>query len=58
MAKKNADLIGQTAETLLTKINGLVAEYDDAGSIKTLAEAFAIVAEHDQPQKSGSAYVM
>lgn len=57
MAKRNADLIGETAAVLLKKIQELTEEEwgDNPDQLKALAEAFALVAEHDSDQPwSGS----
>lgn len=48
MAKKNATLIGETAEVLLNKISSLAAEAKSAAVVKDLCDSFAAVVEHDQ----------
>lgn len=53
MPKKNATLIGETAEVLLNKISSLAAETKSPAVVKDLCDAFAAVVEHDQ-QVAGS----
>lgn len=47
MAKRNAELITETAAVLLRRIQKRAEEVGDPDQIKALAEAFALVAEHD-----------
>lgn len=47
MVRKNAELIGETATILLTKIKEQAQRADSAEDLKDLAEAFGIVAASD-----------
>jgi len=51
MATQNAELITQTAEVLLTRIQEVAKEYGGPSDMKELAEAFAFIAQHDTPAK-------
>ncbi len=57
MAKKNAELIGETAEVLLDRIKEQAGRYEAPEQLKQLAEAFAIVASNDK-QEPGRVTVM
>ncbi len=50
MAKKNEELIAETAAVLLEQIKEMGSAARHVSQIKELAEAFALVAEHDAPK--------
>ncbi len=56
MATENKALATETAAALLTRIKAASDEFSDPGSLRTLAEAYALVAEND-PKKPGRAFV-
>lgn len=53
--KQNAELITQTAEVLLKAIMETAESYTTPDHLKDLAEAFALVAQHDTdvPREGG-----
>lgn len=49
MTTKNEDLLNETAEILLNRIKQQAPETKTPDQTKALAEAFAIIAQHDRP---------
>jgi hypothetical protein len=58
MPKKNAELIGETAEALLVQIKEQASIHTEPEKLRSLADAFATVAAADQVETSGRRGVM